>query len=157
MKDLYRKSSEWFRDYFGEDYFEIYTEFIVKDKDTEREIKFVGSLLEGLPDGYVLDLACGYGRHLTKLEKKRFVPVGLDNNLKYLTYAKKNAAEKNRASLISGDMRHLPFSGDSFIAVYSLFTSFGYFIPKVSGENRFPRDENVNILKEPYRIINLIG
>lgn len=71
----------------------------------------------------VLDLGCGDGRHLGLLRGRGVAAIGLDLSPQLL------AAAAGGLDLVRGDMRQLPFAGDRFGAVLSLFTAFGYFGP----------------------------
>ena len=59
----------------------------IADKDqTQRQIQFLKSHLK--PEGYVLDLACGTGRHAISLSRQGYDVVGLDVSAKLLKIAK---------------------------------------------------------------------
>jgi SAM-dependent methyltransferase len=68
--------------------------------------------------------------------------VGLDLNADCLRRAAE-AVLPPGASLVRGDMRHLPFPAASFDAVVNLFNSFGYFGP----------EENRRVLREFARVL----
>jgi ubiquinone/menaquinone biosynthesis C-methylase UbiE len=87
---------------------------------TERQNAFLGRQLP--KDGYVLDLACGSGRHMISLVTAGFEVVGLDVSFRLLRIAKQRGA----GILVRGDIRYLPFKQDVFKAVVSMDTSFGY-------------------------------
>lgn len=94
----------------------------IADKNqTERQIQFLKSHLK--PEGYVLDLACGTGRHSNPLTQQGYSMVGLDVSRKLLTIAKHRFRE---AAVVVGDIRFLPFKTGAFAAAFSLDTSFGY-------------------------------
>ena len=88
---------------------------------TEQQIGFLSSHLN--PQGAILDLACGTARHLIPLSKEGFDVVGLDVSAKLLRIAKQRC---RGCLLVRGDMRFLPFKAETFAAVISMDTSFGY-------------------------------
>ena len=112
---------EWFRDWFGEEYLALYPH-----RDEEEAARAVRLFLDsvGSTDQFVLDLACGAGRHLRELRRAGVESLGLDLSRVLLGEARRADAE---APLVRADMRHLPFSTDSFSGLTSFFTSFGYF------------------------------
>lgn len=94
----------------------------IADKDqTERQVDFVEEILK--PHGYILDLACGSGRHMIPLSADGYNTVGLDISPKLLKIAKQRYRD---IAVILADMRFLPFKDSAFGAVVSLDTSFGY-------------------------------
>ena len=99
----------------------IYWSEIADKNQTEKQIQFLKSHLKR--DGYVLDLACGTGRHSTPLSQQGFNMVGLDVSVNLLQIAKKRYRQ---VQLVRGDMRFLPFKPQAFAAVVSMDTSFGY-------------------------------
>lgn len=93
----------------------------IADKDqTERQIAFLKRQLR--QSGYVLDVACGSGRHTIPLAAAGFEMVGFDVSHRLLTIAKNRGA----SMLVRGDMRSLPFKAAAFHAAVSMDTSFGY-------------------------------
>lgn len=117
---------EWPVAFFDDDYLRIYRPQLSPEV-TGAEVDFIESAL-ALPAGAeVLDLACGFGRHAIGMNLRGHRVTGVDFNPRYLEIA----AEEARAAGATvrwtpGDMRALPFEG-AFDAVYSYFTSFGYF------------------------------
>jgi SAM-dependent methyltransferase len=117
---------EWPVAFFDDDYLTIYRPMFSEEM-TEREVDFIEPAL-ALPEGAdVLDLACGFGRHAIGMAKRGHRLTGLDFNQNYLDIAAAVAKEIGLAvEWKQGDMRELPFD-EEFDAVYSYFTSFGYF------------------------------
>ncbi len=110
---------EWFAEWFGEDYLELYPH-----RDTGEARQAVELVLRNAPvdGGAVLDLACGEGRHLAPLRDAGARAFGLDLSLVLLRRARSRGV-----SVVRGDMRGLPVASGSLALVTSFFTSFGYF------------------------------
>ncbi len=98
----------------------VYWAEIADKNQTKRQIQFLKRQLK--PNGYVLDVACGTGRHLISLAASGFDIVGLDISAHLLQIAKNRGA----AQLVRGDIRYLPFKKEAFTAAISMDTSFGY-------------------------------
>lgn len=118
--------SNWYTEFFNEDYPKIYRERLSQDA-TEHETEFVVRAL-GLQEGdRVLDLACGHGRHAVALARRGMVVTGQDLNADYLQMARDGVAQAGvEIETVHSDMRDIPFS-DEFDAVINMFTAFGYF------------------------------
>ena len=118
--------SNWYTEFFNEDYPKIYSERLSQDA-TERETTFVVQAL-GLREGdRVLDLACGHGRHAVALARRGVDVIGQDLNEDYLRMAQEDAAQAHvEIETVHSDMRDIPFA-DEFDAVINMFTAFGYF------------------------------
>jgi ubiquinone/menaquinone biosynthesis C-methylase UbiE len=99
----------------------VYWAEIADQSQTEKQLQFLKDHLK--PDGYVLDVACGTGRHMIPLSLHGYGIVGLDASEKLLRIAKKRSKE---IMVIRGDMRFLPFKPQTFTAAISMDTSFGY-------------------------------
>ncbi|MEZ4648775.1 MAG: class I SAM-dependent methyltransferase [Candidatus Eisenbacteria bacterium] len=110
----------WFEAAFSRFYADLYAH-----RDAAEAESLLDSLGDLLPSrGPVLDLACGAGRLLPPLERRFGDVVGLDLSRDLLGVARSRAG---RARLVRSDMRTPPFAPGTFAAVFSLFTSFGYF------------------------------
>jgi ubiquinone/menaquinone biosynthesis C-methylase UbiE len=90
---------------------------------TAQQIEFLRKML--LTEGWILDVACGTGRHIIPLGKVGYNVVGLDISSSLLRIAKKRAGD---VQLIKADMRFLPFRDEVFSAAVSMDTSFGYLL-----------------------------
>jgi SAM-dependent methyltransferase len=94
----------------------------IADKNqTKRQVQFIKNTLK--PEGLVLDLACGTGRHMIPLSEEGYSVVGLDESSKLLWIAKNH---QRGAEVVRADMRFFPFKPQAFIAAVSIDTSFGY-------------------------------
>jgi SAM-dependent methyltransferase len=99
----------------------IYWAEIADRCQTESQIQFIKNTLK--PQGLVLDLACGSGRHLIALSKEGYEVVGLDISLKLLKIAKSRIRD---TQVVRADMRFLPFKPQAFSAAISMDQSYGY-------------------------------
>lgn len=116
-----------------------YWQEIADKGPTERQIQFIKNAVP--KEGWILDLACGTGRHSKPLTQEGFNVVGLDVSSTLLKIAKQLQPE---AQLVKADSRHLPFSEKTFSATLSLDNSFGY----------LPSEEaDLQSLKELQRIL----
>ena len=111
----------WFDAAFERGYLELYPH---RDLAAARA-EVAGLLARGLAAsaGRVLDLGCGFGRHLVALRARGLDAWGLDRSRELL--ARVPAELSGR--IVRGDFRALPYRDRSFAAVVMLFSSFGYF------------------------------
>jgi SAM-dependent methyltransferase len=114
--------TEWFEQWFGEEYHALYPHR--DDEDARRAVALIQSVVSWKPGDRILDLACGPGRHAAELERLGGQVIGFDLSRAML----RRAHERTRARLVRGDMRALPFRDGSFALAINLFTSFGYFL-----------------------------
>ena len=114
--------TEWFEQWFGEEYHALYPHR--DDEDARRAVGLIRSVISWRPGDRILDLACGPGRHAAELDRLGGHVVGFDLSRAML----RRARERTRARLVRGDMRALPFRDGSFALAVNLFTSFGYFL-----------------------------
>jgi ubiquinone/menaquinone biosynthesis C-methylase UbiE len=121
----------------------VYWAEIADKNQTQRQIQFLKSLLQ--PTGYVLDLACGSGRHSIALNADGYMMVGLDASRKLLKIAKQRSEE---IPVVLGDVRFLPFKTGTFTSVVSVDTSFGYLLSEA--------DDKVS-LSEVRRVLSKMG
>jgi SAM-dependent methyltransferase len=125
----------WYREWFGEDYLDLYAH---RDtREAHHHIDFAERVLCGARPGVVLDLACGAGRHSEVLAERGYRVVGVDLSLILL-------AQRPDLPRVRGDMRRLPFAGETFDWVLNFFTSFGYFESE---------RENFQVLEEVARVL----
>lgn len=119
-------SPSWFRRHFNEDYLTIYSGR--NASQAEAEVAGIVRELAVTADDRVLDLCCGFGRHLSAFARRGIRAVGVDLSLALL---RRVGAEMpcDACRVVCADMRALPFAsgGEVFSVVLNLFTSFGYF------------------------------
>lgn len=124
----------WFDTAFEAGYLELYPHRDLAAARTE-----VAGLVARGVGGRVLDLGCGFGRHLAALREHGLEAFGLDRSLELLRRVPPALAGR----LARGDFRALPFAARRFEGVLMLFSSFGYF------EDR----ENARVLAEVARVL----
>lgn len=113
----------WFKIWFSSPYYhQLYFQ-----RDEKEAAAFIGLLLQHLqpsPDAYMLDIACGRGRHAKILASKGYDVTGIDLSMESIEYAR--AFETDKLHFFQHDMR-LPFWINYFDIAFNFFTSFGYF------------------------------
>ena len=114
-------SREWFREWFGDEYLALYPH---RDEAEAALAVRLYARLFGIPNGPVLDLACGAGRHLRELLSLEIDALGLDLSMVLLAEARRL---EPASRLVRGDMRQLPIGDRCLAGLTSFFTSFGYF------------------------------
>lgn len=139
-----RVPNQWYVDAFGPLYPLIYAHRTAAA--AVPEVLFAAQAVSLQADDFVLDLCCGAGRHLATLQERAHQLVGVDFSPGLLALAK---AQVNRnVSLVRADMRFLPFT-PCFDAVFSFFTSFGYFMEEA--DNVRTACELARVLKQGGR------
>jgi SAM-dependent methyltransferase len=116
-------SKEWYREWFNSPYYHI----LYKDRNEEEAQHFIdklAALLHFKPDGTLLDIACGRGRHSLYLNQKGYDVTGIDLSPENIAYARQ--FENSRLHFFEHDMRQV-FRKNAFDYSLNLFTSFGYF------------------------------
>src|SRR5689334_9751680 len=113
--------TEWFEEWFGEEYLQLYPHRDAAEAD--RAVELIAKRVGLEPGWRVLDVACGAGRHARAFEQARARCVGLDLSAALLRVAR----TVTRSPLVRADMRALPIRPRSMDLTVNLFTSFGYF------------------------------
>ena len=116
------KNKEWFASWFDTVYYHI----LYKHRDDSEAQEFMRNLVSFLnfkKGDFVLDLACGKGRHSIYLNSLGFNVIGADLSKNSIQQAKK--FENESLKFIEHDMRN-PFTR-TYDAILNLFTSFGFF------------------------------
>jgi SAM-dependent methyltransferase len=131
--------TEWFEEWFGEDYLRLYPHR--DDADAERAVALISRTVGLSPGWRVLDVACGAGRHARAFRRAGACCFGLDLSATLLRIAR----EVTDAPLIRADMRRLPVRPGSMDLTVNLFTSFGYF--EQDAEHRMALQEMVSTLR----------
>jgi SAM-dependent methyltransferase len=118
---------EWFRNWFSsEEYLDVYQH---RDDDDARKLLELIFRKTNLPrNSFILDAACGAGRHLLNLTKEGYNCIGFDLSMTLLKKAKEEAELKRiPINLFRADIRKVCLKA-KFDLVMNLFTSFGYFL-----------------------------
>lgn len=113
----------WYKDWFNSPFYhKLYFE-----RDESEAASFIDNLvgfLHPIPKSFMLDVACGRGRHSRMLAQKGFFVTGIDISADSIAFAKKS--ETDNLEFYQHDMR-LPFRVNYFEYAFNFFTSFGYF------------------------------
>lgn len=124
-------------DWFDTPYYYL----LYQNRNYEEATRFIDTLfVENIlqADDYILDLACGKGRHARVMRDHGARVLGVDAAVKAIEEATKYADSGLHFAV--HDMR-LPLTNGPFSAVTNLFTSFGY----------FSDEENATILHNVYK------
>jgi SAM-dependent methyltransferase len=131
-----------FDEVFDDDYLYFYEPALSGVSDAEAEL--IWRLLDLEPGAEVLDVPCGHGRIANRLAGRGARVTGLDATPRFLEVAREDAGVRGvDVEYVEGDMRSLPWAGESFDAALSWFTSFGY----------FDDDDNRRVLHEARRVL----
>lgn len=130
---------KWWEEMFSEEFLRAIP--ILSPPQLEREVDFIDESLGVARGGRILDLACGAGQHAVELASRGYDLVGFDLSQSQLDWAGGLAQERGqRLQFTHGDMRDMAYN-ESFDAVYSWNTSFGF----------FEEDKNVDIAHRIFR------
>ena len=124
MSQIIGYKKNWYKEWFGEDYLTVYQHRDVKD--AVKLIRLIREHVEIKQQSYLLDLACGNGRHTYLLKCYSQNIFGLDLSDSLLQQAMQKKGSEKFPSFVQADMRYFPFK-IRFDFIFSLFTSFGYF------------------------------
>lgn len=121
----------WFKDWFNSSYYHLLY-FNRDDKEAAAFIDKLISYLKPAPGSYMLDVACGKGRHSLQLAGKGFDVTGIDLSDDSINDALK--FQTDTLHFYKHDMR-LPFWINYFDYAFNFFTSFGYFKTRREHDN----------------------
>jgi SAM-dependent methyltransferase len=116
------------------------------DQRTKREVDGLIRLMNLEKDLSILDVPCGYGRHIQMFYDLGYSLSGLDINKYYVDGIKKKYGEF--VDVRCGEMKKMPYDNDSFDAVINMFFSFGFYC-----EER----DNIECMREMYRVLKNNG
>jgi ubiquinone/menaquinone biosynthesis C-methylase UbiE len=119
--------------------------FAADERDEEAESQALAAArLSGCPEGGdLLDVPCGFGRHVIPLARAGYRAVGVDRSQALLDEARRRMGHERWPKLVAADYRELPFADESFDAALNLFSSLGYL-----GD-----DEDTNVLRGIRRVL----
>jgi SAM-dependent methyltransferase len=142
------EKKDWISSYFGDAYLEVYSKYLYNKKEVLEEVDFVIDVLGLEKKSRLLDLACGFGKHLNFFLKRGLNASGIDIALPYLNFASNHIPKKymKKSPLVYGDMCSLPYKDESFDASVCLFNSFGY-VPQLI------ENPHIEILREIRRCL----
>jgi 2-polyprenyl-3-methyl-5-hydroxy-6-metoxy-1,4-benzoquinol methylase len=116
----------WYEDWFNsENYLKVYSHR--DDAEAERLVSLIANKINLKQGSFILDMACGAGRHAIAFAKRGFNVTAVDLSQKLLNEANKNAlAAKVKINFVLSDILNFNTS-QQFDLVINLFTSIGYF------------------------------
>lgn len=117
------EQKEWFASWFDTDYYHQ----LYRNRNDEEAKLFISNLLDFIelaPNSYLLDLACGKGRHSKTLNEFGHNVLGVDLSPNSIAIASEMTCDTLNFQV--HDMREV-LPNQKFHAVFNLFTSFGYF------------------------------
>lgn len=143
MSDKVEQNKAWFSTWFDTKYYHL----LYKNRNESEAELFISNLYKylNLSNEYVLDLACGKGRHSLTLNNLGLRVLGVDLSPQSIQSATK--FQNNHLNFQEHDMREV-IENESFDVVFNLFTSFGYF------ENEA---DNFTVLRSIYEMLHVNG
>ena len=136
---------DWWKSYFSRNYARLYRGPLAPELATDSEIETLERIFSGVK-APVLDVGCGFGRHLGPLRGRRLPVYGVDWSAELL----REVPRTHRRAVVRGDMRELPFRGAAFAGAYMLFNTFGYF---EDGDNETVLGELHRVLRPGSRLV----
>jgi SAM-dependent methyltransferase len=113
----------WYVDAFRGDYVTVYPH-----RDLVSARVEANWLMQRGVGGRVLDMGCGFGRHVLAFRERGADAYGMDLSMDLLRVARELPEPRLLDTrLVCADVRAVPFQRGTFDAVVILFSSFGYF------------------------------
>lgn len=115
--------AQWFESWFDSHFYHK----LYFDRDELEASRFIGNLIQFIKppaNSFMLDVACGKGRHAKTLADFGHYVTGIDISPQSIAYA--NQFANDNLDFFQHDMR-LTFRINYYDFVFNLFTSFGYF------------------------------
>ena len=143
MSNKVDQNKAWFSTWFDTKYYHT----LYKNRNESEAELFISNLYKylNLSNEYVLDLACGKGRHSLTLNSLGLRVLGVDLSPQSIRSA--SQFQNNHLNFQVHDMREV-IENESFDLVFNLFTSFGYF------ENEA---DNITVLRSIYEMLHVNG
>ena len=146
------QAQPWFKNWFNSPYYhQLYF-----NRDEQEAAKFIDALINHLKPAagaYMLDVACGKGRHAVHLSEKGFDVTGIDLSEDSIQEALLQESDKLHFYL--HDMR-LPFWINYFDYAFNFFTSFGYFATQREHDNAI-RTIAQSLKKEGFFVLDYLN
>jgi SAM-dependent methyltransferase len=119
--------------------------FADEARDAEaQEQALAAARVSGCPEGGdILDVPCGFGRHVVPLARAGYRAIGVDRSQALIEEARRRARGERWPKLVQADYRELPQPDESFDAALNLFSSLGYL-----GD-----EEDIRVLGEIRRVL----
>ena len=114
-------NSNWYEHFFHGVALEMWRRAMTPET-TRTEAEFLAKEISAPPDGRLLDIACGNGRHTRELSAKGYALTGVDISAESIDEAR---AADPKPEWVCGDMRNLPWQS-AFNGGYCMGNSFGY-------------------------------
>jgi ubiquinone/menaquinone biosynthesis C-methylase UbiE len=116
-------ATETWDEFFSDFYLRAYAD---EERQDEAQALAAARLAAAPEGGDLLDVPCGFGRHVVPLARAGYRAVGVDRSESLLAEARRRAEGERWPKLVRADYRELPFADRSFDAAINLFTSLGY-------------------------------
>ncbi len=122
MSNKVDQNKAWFSTWFDTKYYHT----LYKNRNESEAELFISNLYKylNLSNEYVLDLACGKGRHSLTLNSLGLRVLGVDLSPHSILNA--SQFQNNHLKFQEHDMREV-IENENFNVIFNLFTSFGYF------------------------------
>jgi 2-polyprenyl-3-methyl-5-hydroxy-6-metoxy-1,4-benzoquinol methylase len=146
------QDNEWFKNWFNSTYYHI----LYNNRNENEAEAFMQKLVGYLnvkPNSYILDVACGKGRHSKALSDMGFFVSGIDLSTESIEQA--SALANDNLEFFVHDMR-LPFRVNYYNYAFNLFTSFGYFNSNREHQNAIRAIAN-SIVNEGILVIDYLN
>ena len=139
--------SEWYKNWFAsEEYLEVYRHR--NEEDANDLLNLILKSVNLQANSFVLDSACGAGRHSAALKEKGFNVTAFDLSKSLLKIGKRNSKKLNRQiDFFCSDIRNVSLKF-KFDLIINLFTSFGYFNTD---------EENFSFIKQSKNLLKVGG
>jgi 2-polyprenyl-3-methyl-5-hydroxy-6-metoxy-1,4-benzoquinol methylase len=115
-------NKQWFEEWFNSPYYHILYQHR-DEKEAERFIRKITEYLKLPSSAFLLDAACGKGRHSRTMAQLGYNVEGIDLSANSIVHAKQ--FENEHLHFTVHDVREV-FKSSAFNAVFNLFSSFGY-------------------------------
>ncbi len=121
----------WYKDWFNSPYYHL----LYQHRDEDEANQFIQTLINYLKPqkgSFMLDVACGKGRHSIAMADMGYDVTGIDLSAASIEAAK--LQETDQLHFYQHDMR-LPFWVNYYQYAFNFFTSFGYFKTRREHDN----------------------